>query len=235
MFTPLPIELSERFNLCEYFLDHNLTAGRGDKTAVIDGRGRYTYAQVSDMARRVAAFLRARGVRAEERVLIILPDAVEFAAAFFGVLRAGAVFAMVNPLLKAKDYEDYLDYTKARVVLTHSSVLPELQAAAEASPWCEALLAVDAPSGGMVFSWHDSLAQVDAHGPLAEMAATGPDDLAGWLFTSGSTGRPKGCVHVHRDFAYSTETYALQVAGYRESDVCVSVPKPFSDTPPAPT
>ena len=34
-------------------------------------------------------------------------------------------------------------------------------------------------------------------------------------------------MHVHSDFAYSTETYALQVAGYRESDICLSVPKLF--------
>jgi benzoate-CoA ligase family protein len=38
---------------------------------------------------------------------------------------------------------------------------------------------------------------------------------------------PKACVHTHADFAYNTETYALQVAGYRESDVCLSVPKLF--------
>ena len=39
--------------------------------------------------------------------------------------------------------------------------------------------------------------------------------------------RPKACVHMQRDFAFSTETYALQVAGYREDDVCISVPKLF--------
>ncbi|MDF1839254.1 MAG: benzoate-CoA ligase family protein, partial [Planctomycetota bacterium] len=65
----------------------------------------------------------------------------------------------------------------------------------------------------------------DSH--AAGLEPTGPDDLAGWLFTSGSTGLPKGCVHMHRDFAYSTETYAMQVVGYREDDICVGVPKLF--------
>ena len=39
---PLP----ERFNLCEYFLDHNLAEGRGDKVALICGSEQRTYAQL---------------------------------------------------------------------------------------------------------------------------------------------------------------------------------------------
>ena len=123
---PAPTSFPERFNLCEYFLDHNLAAGRGDKPALLAGEESRTYAEVASDARRMAAALRRAGVRPEERVLLVLPDVFEFAEAFFGILRAGAVFAMVNPLLKREDYASYLDYTKARVVITASSVLPEL-------------------------------------------------------------------------------------------------------------
>src|SRR5262249_16724865 len=44
---------------------------------------------------------------------------------------------------------------------------------------------------------------------------------------SGSTGKPKACVHTHADFAWNTETYALRIARYAESDRCLSVPKLF--------
>lgn len=216
----------ERFNLASYYLDRNADEGRSDKVALLAGDERRTYGDVLARTRRVAAALRGAGVRPEERVLIVLPDGFAFAEAFFGILRAGAVFAMVNPLLKREDYAAYLEYTKARVVIGHAEVLPELgPAVASARLACE-LWVVGGEARGFA-AFDDVLAAADGDGHAAEVEPTGPDDLAGWLFTSGSTGRPKACVHTHADFAWSTETYALQVVRYEESDVCLSVPKLF--------
>ncbi len=215
-----------RFNLCEYFLDHNLEAGRAHKTAVVVGDDRRTYAQVLERVQRLTAWLRAAGLRPEERVLLVLPDGHEFVEAWFATLRAGGVFAMVNPLLKAADYAKYLRYTKARIVITHTDALPELGQAARDAALCERVLVVGPDAGGFT-PYEPALAGFEPSDPRSATEPTTPDDLAGWLFTSGSTGDPKACVHVHRDFAYSTETYALQVAGYRNDDVCLSVPKLF--------
>lgn len=216
----------ERFNLCDYYLDRNLREGRGGKIAIHCGDESRTFADVSRRAKLVAAALRRAGVRPEERVLIVLPDGIEFAESWFGVLRAGAVFAMVNPLLHQDSYASYLAYSKARVVITHSDVLSEIGPAIRASRLCKTAFVVG-PDAGAFTSYEAALAKESPDSQLAEMEPTGPDDLAGWLFTSGSTGMPKACVHTHADFAYNTETYALRVAGYRESDVCLSVPKLF--------
>jgi benzoate-CoA ligase len=215
-----------RFNLCDYFLDRNLREGRAAKIAIRCGDETRTFEQISTRARLVAAALRRAGVRPEERVLIVLPDGIEFAEAWFGALRAGAVFAMVNPLLHKAAYADYLAYSKARVVVTHADVLAEIGPAVRESRLCKTVLVVGTDAGGFT-PYEDALRAESADSSAAEMEPTGPDDLAGWLFTSGSTGTPKACVHTHADFAYNTETYALRVAGYRESDVCLSVPKLF--------
>jgi len=221
----------ERFNLCSYYLDRNLVEGRADDVALIQGTEQRTYGEVAARAAQLAGALRNAGVRPEERVLIVLSDRFEFAEAFFGVLRAGAVFAMVNPLLKRADFAYYLEYTKARAVITDASVLPELGPAAREARLCESVFVVgegDPPHDQEGFSpYEEVLAAVAPGASEAALEPTGPDDLAGWLFTSGSTGKPKACVHTHADFAWSTETYALQVVGYERSDVCVSVPKLF--------
>ncbi len=221
----------DRFNLCEYFLDRNL-AERADKVALLSGGERRTYAQIAERSRRVAVALRRAGVRPEDRVLIVLPDRFEFAESWFGALRCGAVFAMVNPLMKRAQFDYYLEYTKAPVVIATASALPELGPAVRASRRPPRVLVVGDPSAAEgaadgFDSYEAALAAEDPGSKLAETEPTGPDDLAGWLFTSGSTGHPKACVHAHSDFAYNTETYALRVAGYREDDICLSVPKLF--------
>src|SRR6202041_915303 len=57
--------------------------------------------------------------------------------------------------------------------------------------------------------------------------ATHPDEPAFWLYSSGSTGMPKGVRHLHSSLAATAETYAKQVLGIRESDVCLSAAKLF--------
>jgi len=219
-------EFPARFNLCEYFLDHNLEAGRAGKTALVCGEQRRSYGELVRRSQQVAAALRRRGVRPEERVLLVLPDVIEFAEAWFGTLRAGAVFAMVNPLLKSEQFAYYLEYTKARVAFVHVEALEEFLAASKNARWFETAIVVGGGRHACI-DFERALAAEDPASTLAQVEPTGPDDLAGWLFTSGSTGHPKACVHAQRDFAFSTEQYALGVVGYRESDICLSVPKLF--------
>ena len=217
---------STTLNLCTWFLDQNLEAGRGDKVALRCQDEAWTYAQLSDGAARCAGALRRRGVRPEDRVLLILPDGVDFAYAWFGVLRAGGVFCMVNPLLNASDYAHYLRYTKAQVVICDQGVVAELERAMEGLESPPKLLVSGDDALGHE-SLDGALKAEDPTSPMARTEPTSPDDLAGWLFTSGSTGQPKACVHMQRDFVFATEAYALGVVGYQESDVCLSVPKLF--------
>ena len=58
-------------------------------------------------------------------------------------------------------------------------------------------------------------------------AATHADEPAFWLYSSGSTGMPKGVRHLHSNLAATAETYAKQVLGIREDDVCLSAAKLF--------
>ncbi|HEX4462253.1 MAG TPA: AMP-binding protein, partial [Polyangia bacterium] len=115
--TPHNPQFPEQFNMARYFLDARIEEGRGDHIAVIDDNGQYTYRQVQAMANRVGNALAAMGVGVEDRVLIALFDSVEFAAAFFGILKIGAVVTMVNPELPDGDYQHYLDYTRARALI----------------------------------------------------------------------------------------------------------------------
>jgi len=218
--TSLP-EFPERFNLADYLLEHNLRSRPG-KTAVICGDRRYTYAEVDALSRRAGEAIRSLGAGMEDRVLLILPDGIEFVAAWLGTLKIGSVFAMASTIQTTEDYLHYLDYTRAPVAVVHDSVLPKIEPVLSTAKHLKSLLVVGETARHPRF---DDVVK-KACGDL-QTAETSRDDICGWLFTSGSTGKPKAAVHFHRDFAFNIETYAKQVLGLQETDVTLSVPKLF--------
>jgi len=213
----------ERFNMAHWFLDARIEEGFGDKVAVRCGDRALTYAEVQRMANRVGNALRSLGSGIEDRVLIVLPDCLEFPAAFFGTLKIGSVVTMVNVILPAEDYAYYLDYTRAKVAIVHEMVLDRFLEPARTSPFLRNLLVVG-DSGGRYPTFENT---VDPQPDALTPADTHKDDVAAWLFTSGTTGKAKGAVHCHHDFPYNTECYGKQVLRMSADDVTVAVPKLF--------
>ncbi len=205
--------VAERVNIADWFLDRQIREGRGDKTAIIDDASRYSYGEVQRLANRYGNHLIRLGVRQEERVIVSLPDGVDFAAALFGALKIGAVVVMVNPHLDREQFDYFLEYTRARAVVCNPAVSKALVEAT-----------VDARH---VTSTVTDRAEVAAADEQLECADTHRDDPAIWLFSGGTTGRPKAVVQPHRSFVNSTHWYAHGVLGMSASDITLSIPKLF--------
>lgn len=204
----------ERYNVST-LLDANLDAGRGSKLALICGEERLTYADLHARACAMGCALLALDVRREDRVVLILDDTPDFAVAFWGAIRIGAVPVPVNPLLRDDDYRFFVEDTYARVVVVAPPYLGKLTQALAGLPAPPAVIvAGDAPDG--VHRLADLLA---AHrGDLAP-ADTHRDDVALMLYSGGSTGRPKGIVHLHHDVPVTCQAYARHVLRLTETDV----------------
>src|SRR5687768_1405981 len=185
--TPFPPVFPERFNMADYYLDARVREGRGDRVAVRVGERSWTYRDVHELAHRAADALSKRGIDFEDRVLLLLPDGIEFVAAWFGILETGAVFCMGNPLVTADDMDYLLGYTRARAVVAHAATLDRLGEVIAKHPRCAARIVVGAD--GDVPGWERWERVLEAASPEPLTADTSRDDVAGWLFTSGTTGR----------------------------------------------
>ena len=223
------IAFPDDLNLADYFLFDREREGKGSKIALRFGERTWTYADVADRSRALARYLIDHGLQREQRVYIVLSDAPPFAWSIFGVIAAGGIMAMGNPLAPVEDLRYVVDYIRAAFVITTPEVakalgpiegvryllVPEVKTGED--PECPI------PEGAL------PLTEAIAEGSRSATAlrATRRDDQCIWLFTSGSTGRPKAAMHSHRDFAFNTEVYAKGTVGYVESDTAISVPRLF--------
>jgi benzoate-CoA ligase family protein len=222
--------VSDLFNLTSWFVDRHLDEGRSERTALICGERRCTYAQLAELINRTGHVLRELGVRQEERVLLALSDGVEFVAAWYAAQKLGAVTAEIYTFLPAKDFVYYLDYTRAGVVIVDRDTLERAREAREAlsdRPWPRTLLAVGV-SEGELLPGEASFDALTREAPAdLDPAPTTRDDIALWKFTTGSTGMPKACVHRMETPLRSFERYALGVLGINQGDLVLPVPKLF--------
>ncbi|MGH7730332.1 MAG: benzoate-CoA ligase family protein [Candidatus Eiseniibacteriota bacterium] len=212
----MTFEPPERLNIADHFLDARVHEGLGDRPALRTDAGVVTYAGVRTLANRFGNLLVAAGAEPEQRVMIALPDGPEFVATFFGALKLGGVVVMVNPGLPSTEIAQLLDYTRARVVVTHRDTAAAFQEAARAAPMVKSILVAGGPG------FERDLA---AASPELGTFPSHRDDPAIWLFSGGTTGRPKAVVQTHRSFANTTACYAKEVIGYRRDDITLSVPK----------
>ncbi|PIF75974.1 benzoate-CoA ligase [Variovorax sp. 54] len=217
--------LPARFNFAEHLFA--LNRSRAERTAYIDDRGTLGYGQLEDRARRLAAALKAAGIRREERVLLLMLDGNDWPVSFLGCLCAGIVPVAVNTLLTPDDYAYMLDHSRAQAVLVSGALLPTLQDAMARGGHEVQTLFVSQPTGALPEGAQEFEAALAAVEPLPAPAPTASDDPGFWLYSSGSTGKPKGTVHTHANLWWTAELYGKPVLGLTEDDVCFSAAKMY--------
>lgn len=201
----------ERLNIADYFLFDRLREGQGDREAIRTDRGSFSYQDVASRVTRFAATLARKQVKPEQRVLIALPDGVDFVAAIFGTVAVGAVAVMINPELRPDHLAAILTSSRAPVAAIDPGYVSFFETAAAIAGTEIELMTGE--------SWsHTSDEPFD-------MTATHRDDVAIWLFSGGTTGAPKIVPQTHRSFVNTTERYGKATLGYRPDDVTISVPR----------
>lgn len=220
-------DIPPKFNLASHFVDRNLEEGNGDRTSLRCNGQDVTYAELAGLMDRVGNVLRDLGVKREQRVFIALSDSPEFVATWYAVLKIGAVVADVYTFLRPKDYEYYLNYSRAEVAVVDLVTLENVRVAAANCPSVRSLLVLGAHPGQLRPGEFSFSELVEAAPDRLEPAVTSRDDIAIWKFTTGSTGAPKAAVHCHHDPLISFDWYARGVLGYRPDEVVLPVPKLF--------
>lgn len=183
-------------NGAEHLLGATRLARYGDRTALVCGSESLSYAELAAQVQRASAAVRRLGVRPGERVLLLLRDTPEFAIAWLGAVRAGAVVIGLNTKLTEQEYRHIRQDSGARLAIIEDvfgRARPDLSA--ELAREGRLVVAGSRVEAG-VPSWREAVAKAPAGEPAYDAA---PEEPAFWLYSSGTTGRPKGIIHTHKD------------------------------------
>jgi 4-hydroxybenzoate-CoA ligase/benzoate-CoA ligase len=206
-------------NAVSAFLDDTAAGGAGNRPAILTPAGATTYRELLRLVGRSGNVLRGLGLEAEQRVALLLPDGVEWAAVFFGALRIGAVAVPLNTRLAPAASAALLRDSRARVLVADAALLADLRPALTELPHLRAVIATGSGAGTLG-------ALLAGASPDCLPEAVSGDDLAFWLYTSGTSGGVKAAVHTHRDLL-ACRHYGLDVLHASDQDRTFSTSKLF--------
>ena len=200
-------QVPERFNIAVACTDAHLGTPTEHHPAMIvedDARGvsQASYGELAARTSRFGQLLRELGVAVGERVLIRLPNCLDYPTALLGAMKAGAIAVPTSTLLTAEEVAYLARDSGASVLVTDPATWASLQGrVANLDHLRHVLLAGLSPSPiegerlVQVLDLDTALAAINAWETPYNSRA---DEPAYLVYTSGTTGYPKGVLHAHR-------------------------------------
>ena len=202
-------QIPEYFNIGVACSDKHLGTAQANEIAMIVeddalGTSTITFAELALKTNLFAQVLRDLGVKVGDRVLIRLPNSLDYPIAFLGAMKMGAISVPTSTLLTAEEVAYLAKDSGAAVLVTDatawSAMQSQLEGALGSTPNLKHVLLTQlaqsiAPSKLAV---HDLELTMAGVGAVEEMPITKAEDPAYLVYTSGTTGYPKGVLHAHR-------------------------------------
>jgi acyl-CoA synthetase (AMP-forming)/AMP-acid ligase II len=165
----------------------------GSSEALVDGDGRWTFADLVANVRRAAAAMIADGVRPGDRVAVWAPNGRDWAMAALGAVSVGAVLVPVSTRYRSTEAQWIMRKSGASVLIVGEGFLGH--------DYLGMLRGADLPALRTTVtlgeSWEHFLSRGEGVDITERWAAVGPDDLCDMFFTSGTTGLAKGVMAAH--------------------------------------
>jgi acyl-coenzyme A synthetase/AMP-(fatty) acid ligase len=195
-FSPFPAwkwEIPEFFNIGVACTDAHLGTPVEDRVAMIVeddtlGTSSITYRELAERTGRFARLLADLGLKRGDRVLVRLPNSIDYPTAFLGAMKLGAIAVPTSTLLTADEVRYLVEDSGAAAIVIDRPAWEAMRARLEGAGNLRHVIL-----GGAELE--RALAAVAG---TAAPARTRPDDPAYLVYTSGTTGYPKGVLHGHR-------------------------------------
>ena len=191
-------------SIVDYIAEHARTSP--ERVAIHFRDRTLTYRELEEAAARCRGALAAHGIKAGDRVALVMSDSPEMIVAFLGIMGIGAIAAPCSTLLPPDGLAYVFRDSEAKLVIVSPEHLDNTKAA-----------------GALKIMLASELRN-SAAAPLGQFDRDTPCLV---LYTSGSTGQPKGAVHRHGHMPWTVESVARKVYQLQPDDRLFSVPRLF--------
>lgn len=196
----------ERLNGAVELLDRAVDEGDGERLAVVNDAGAWTYARMRDLSDRIARVLVEEGLEPGGRVLLRGANTATLFAAWFAVLKAGGVAVTTMPMLRGREIATILKRGEVAHAIVDARCREDFEAGAAEAGTVRSTLVYhgdvgDGPLEARAATTQGGFVPVDTH----------RDDPALLAFTSGTTGAPKATVHYHRDLLIPADGFSARL------------------------
>jgi acyl-CoA synthetase (AMP-forming)/AMP-acid ligase II len=214
--------------LIHHFLEIHAQA-TPEQLACIHGEEVVTYGEMERQANRVAHTLRELGVRRGDRVALLIENSSAYIAAYYGILKCGAVTVAMYITTTVKALAYILNDCEVRVLITqpkHLSLLEEIRG--QLSKLRAVVLLEESETNTAGLPWPVSDSQDVAQQPDTPLNLPMIDlNLASIIYTSGSTGDPRGAMLTHLNIVTNTRSIVSYLDLTSQDRIMVVLPFPY--------
>ncbi len=179
--------------------------------AVISHGRRVTYKELDDQVTRLSNALLSKGIKQEDKVILFMPNVLEFVVSYFAVQRIGAIIVPVNAKFTLSEVEYVAQHAEASAIIAHEAIFTSV----------EKILAISLKikTGSAKDNWlsYDELIESANNTPIN--CLLNEDDLSTILYTSGTTGSPKGVLFSYRNILAVAQMIAIEMEVKPESRI----------------
>jgi long-chain acyl-CoA synthetase len=177
-----------------------------------DAWNTWTWKQVGDETRRMAAVLRAMQLPAESKIALVSKNCAHWIICDLAIMMAGHVSVPLYPNLTADTMRQTLKHSEAKVLFVGK--LDEWTSMRQGVPQGVKCISFPFTEHDEYDKWEDLIKQ---HLPIRENVIREAEDVSTIVYTSGTTGIPKGVMHQFKNFAFVAGN-AIPYLGFKRTD-----------------
>jgi 2,3-dihydroxybenzoate-AMP ligase len=235
-----PPEFAARYRAKGYWEDRSLRetfdelfARHADRVAIIDRDRQITYAELDRCATQLALNLLDEGLRLLDRVVVQLPNLVEFAYLYFALQKIGCIPIMALPTHRFREMSQFVELSGAVACATpdktkdfdYRDLVRRIRDSSNTMRL--GIILGDAPAGLLSLSELIERQSVRSAGELRRIKID-PDDPALFQLSGGTTGIPKLIPRTHNDYIYNSKMAAAVTGVGPDKILLIVLPLPHN-------